>query len=113
MALRKAAELSELEDDRPVRVEVDGVPVCLVRVGDRVRAVHDVCTHEKYSLSDGMVWGGSVECAKHGSTFDLESGQPRGLPATEPVPVYRAEVDGDVVLVDTSQALNSAPEPSH
>lgn len=113
MALTKAAELARLEDNRPVRVEVDGVPVCLVRIGDQVRAVHDTCSHEEYSLAEGMVWSGSIECAKHGSTFDLESGRPRGLPATTPVPVYRTEVDGDVVLVDTSEPLNDAPEPSH
>jgi 3-phenylpropionate/trans-cinnamate dioxygenase ferredoxin subunit len=40
-----------------------------------------------------------IECAKHGSTFDLRTGQPCSLPATRPVPVYQVVVDGDDVLV--------------
>lgn len=113
MALTKAAQLSELEDKRPVRVDVDGVPVCLIRIGEEVKAVHDTCSHEEYSLADGMVWLNDVECAKHGSTFDLDTGDPKSLPAVDPVPVFATEVDGDTVLVDTSEALNGAEYPEH
>ena len=40
-----------------------------------------------------------IECAKHGSTFDLRTGEPCSLPATRPVPVYEVVVDGDDVSV--------------
>lgn len=113
MALTKAAELSDFEDDRPVRAVVDDVPVCLVRIGSSIKAVHDTCSHEEYSLAEGMVWGNAIECAKHGSTFDLDSGDAQALPATDPVPVFRTEVDGEEVLVDTADPLNDAPFPEH
>lgn len=113
MALTEAAKVEDLEDDRPLRVEVDGVPVCLVRIGEQIKAVHDTCSHEEYSLADGMVWSNDIECAKHGSSFDLDTGDPRSLPATDPIPVFRTEVDDDVVLVDTDTALNDAPFPDH
>ena len=34
-----------------------------------------------------------IECWLHGSRFDLRTGKPTGLPATEPVPVYPVEVE--------------------
>lgn len=107
------AKLHELPDVAPHRVEVDGVPVCLVRFGDDVRAIHDVCSHQQWSLSDGTVWGRGVECSLHGSTFDVDTGAPSSLPALKPVPTFAVEIDGDDVLVDVSTATNGAPFPEH
>ena len=42
----------------------------------------------------------TIECPKHGSTFDLETGAPRTLPATVPVATFRVKVEGDRVLID-------------
>ncbi len=108
-----AAKVSELEDATPTRVDIDGVPVCLVRTGDVVRAIHDVCSHQQWSLSEGMVWGEGVECSLHGSTFDLSTGAPSSLPATRPVPTFDVRIDGDEVHVDVSTATNGAPFPDH
>jgi 3-phenylpropionate/trans-cinnamate dioxygenase ferredoxin subunit len=73
----------------------------LVRIGDEFFAVDDRCSHEDYSLAEGEVWSDEyeIECSKHGSTFDLRSGEPCSLPATKPVPVYEVELDGDEVSV--------------
>jgi 3-phenylpropionate/trans-cinnamate dioxygenase ferredoxin component len=108
----RVASLADLPEVTPVRVDVDGVPVCLVRFGDDVRAVHDVCSHQEWSLSDGgQVFDGEVECSLHGSTFSLDDGRPSSLPAMKPVPTYAATVDGDDVLVDVTVALNGAQAP--
>jgi 3-phenylpropionate/trans-cinnamate dioxygenase ferredoxin subunit len=108
----RVAALSDLADLAPTRVDVDGVPVCLVRLGDEVRAVHDVCSHQEWSLSDGgTIYDRGVECSLHGSTFSLDDGQPSSLPAMKPVPTYAVEVDGDDVRVDVSETLNGAPTP--
>ena len=108
------ARLSQLPDAEPVRIDVDGVPVCLVRLGETVKAVHDTCSHQQWSLSDdGMVWGNGIECSLHGSTFDLDSGSPASLPATRPVPTFDVQIDGDEVHVDVSTATNGASFPEH
>jgi 3-phenylpropionate/trans-cinnamate dioxygenase ferredoxin subunit len=40
-----------------------------------------------------------VECPRHGSLFDLQSGRPRTLPAFQPVETFGVRVeDGDVIL---------------
>ncbi len=41
-----------------------------------------------------------IECWKHGSTFDLRTGDPCSLPATKPVPVYTVRIDGQDVIVE-------------
>jgi 3-phenylpropionate/trans-cinnamate dioxygenase ferredoxin component len=108
----RVASLADLPDVTPVRVDVDGVPVCLVRLGDDVRAIHDVCSHQEWSLSDGgLVFDREVECSLHGSTFSLEDGRPSSLPAMKPVPTYAVTIAGDDVLVDVSVVLNGAPTP--
>lgn len=92
----------ELEPGAVRRFEVDGHVVALVRIGDQFHAVGDTCSHEDYSLSEGEVWEDEVEieCPRHGSTFDLRTGQPCSLPATQAVPVFDVEVhDGQVAVV--------------
>jgi len=86
--------LDELQPGTVRRVDVDGVPVAVVRIDDDVYAIGDVCSHAEVSLSGGDVWCDEreLECPKHGSTFDLLTGQPSTLPATRPVPVYDVNV---------------------
>jgi 3-phenylpropionate/trans-cinnamate dioxygenase ferredoxin subunit len=98
--------LDELESGTARRVEVDGVPVAVVRIGDEVYAIGDVCSHANVSLSEGEVWADEreLECPKHGSTFDLKTGEPVTLPATQPVPVYTVDVVDDQVTVTVEEA---------
>ena len=48
-------------------------------------AIADECSHAPIPLSEGDVGDGEIECYLHGSRFDLRTGEPIGLPATEPV----------------------------
>jgi len=92
----------ELEPGTARRFEVAEHRIALVRIGDDYYAIGDRCSHEDYSLSEGEVWAEQceLECWKHGSTFDLRTGEPCTLPATKAVPVYRVRVDGDDVAVE-------------
>ena len=91
----------ELEPGQARRFDVGGHRIALVRIEDDFYAIGDRCSHEDYSLSDGEVLAEEceIECCKHGSMFDLRTGEPCSLPATRPVPVYDLVVDGDDVLV--------------
>jgi 3-phenylpropionate/trans-cinnamate dioxygenase ferredoxin subunit len=99
MSFVKACALSDLADDTPKAVEIAGEPVCVVKTGGQVFAIRDVCSHAEVPLSEGEVYEHTIECWLHGSCFDLRTGQPTGLPATEPVPVYPVKTDGDDVYV--------------
>jgi 3-phenylpropionate/trans-cinnamate dioxygenase ferredoxin subunit len=93
--------LDELAAGAVRKAVVAGIPVAVVRIGDDVYAIGDVCSHANVSLSEGEVWCDELEleCPKHGSAFSLTTGEPGTLPATQPVPVFDAEVvDGQVVV---------------
>ncbi|MFZ3469487.1 bifunctional 3-phenylpropionate/cinnamic acid dioxygenase ferredoxin subunit [Streptomyces sp. 4.24] len=105
MAYVKACALSELEEDTPKRVELDGTPVSLVSTAGEVFAINDICSHANVSLSEGEVEDCMIECWLHGSAFDLRTGKPSGLPATRPVPVYPVKIEGGSVLVDVRASL--------
>jgi 3-phenylpropionate/trans-cinnamate dioxygenase ferredoxin subunit len=92
----------ELAPGEARRFDVAGRRIALVRVGDEFHAVDDECSHEDYSLSEGEVWADEceIECPRHGSTFDLLTGEPCSLPATQPIAVYKVVVEGDSVSVE-------------
>jgi 3-phenylpropionate/trans-cinnamate dioxygenase ferredoxin component len=92
----------ELTPSSSRRFDVGPHRIALVRIEDDFYAIGDTCSHEDYSLSEGTVFDEEceLECWKHGSTFDLRTGEPRSLPATKPVPVYTIKVEGDDVMVE-------------
>ncbi|MFI6129278.1 MULTISPECIES: non-heme iron oxygenase ferredoxin subunit [unclassified Micromonospora] len=83
-----------------ISADVDGVQIAVVHgEDDAFYAVRDECSHAAVALSEGEVSGCTLECWLHGSRFDLRTGEPTGLPATEPVPVYPVEVrDGGIYV---------------
>ena len=90
----------DLPDGQGVRVDVGQLQIAMFRIGEEVFALGDQCSHAKASLSEGEVFDGEVECPRHGSPFDLKTGEPQTLPATAPVPTFSTEVrDGDVYLI--------------
>ena len=66
------------------------------------RAIDAVCSHEHAWLDEGDVDPdlGTIECPKHGSTFDLDTGRPRSLPAIRPVQVYDVTVKDDDIMIE-------------
>ena len=95
--------VTDLEPDSARRVDVDGLRLAVVRIGDDWYAIADRCSHADESLSEGDVWAEEreLECPKHGSTFSLLDGEPQTLPATRAVPVYEVRVEGDDVMLVT------------
>jgi 3-phenylpropionate/trans-cinnamate dioxygenase ferredoxin subunit len=83
-----------------ISADVDGTRLAVVHADDDgYYAVFDECSHAAVPLSEGEIDGCTLECWLHGSRFDLRTGKPTGLPATEPVPVYPVEIrDGDVYV---------------
>lgn len=91
-----------LDEAVPYQVTLDGVEVVLVRCGTDLFCVENNCSHEEYPLSDGEVdpLTCEIECARHGSMFDLATGEPRSLPATRAVRTYAVAVRDGRVEVD-------------
>jgi 3-phenylpropionate/trans-cinnamate dioxygenase ferredoxin subunit len=96
-----AARLDEIPDGGMKQAVVRGELIGLYRVGDRVYAADDICTHEEAYLSEGDFDPDEleVECPLHGSRFNVETGDVRILPATRPLATYDVRIEGSEVLV--------------
>lgn len=97
-------KLTDVREGFATRIEAGPYGICLVRAGSDVYALADRCSHQNWPLSDGEVDVDecSIECTKHGSTFSLKDGHPQCLPATQPVDIYPARIEGDEVVVTIS-----------
>ena len=112
MTAEHVADVSDLEPGEVMRLELDGpdgspLPVALVRDEEgEYHAISDICSHGQVNLSDGEIEGSTIECWLHGSTFDLNTGRPLSLPATQPVPFSLVPVYGDRFLVDVAASAD-------
>jgi 3-phenylpropionate/trans-cinnamate dioxygenase ferredoxin subunit len=112
MTFERLCALSEVPEDGSLQVQLPDVDVAVVRFEGELYAIEDRCSHADVPLTDGEVeeldGAPTIECALHGSCFDLRTGQPTNIPATEPVPVYPVRVEGDDVFVDVDAPLAAA-----
>lgn len=104
MSAVRVCAVADLDERKPLRVELPSIDLAIVRDGDSFYAIEDVCSHAEVPLSDGDVDDEdgvcTIECAFHGSRFSLVSGEPTGPPASAPVPVFPVEIIDDIVYVE-------------
>ncbi len=100
------SELSfdSLVERKPVKIDLDGTPVCVTRIGDEVFAIADTCSHSEASLSEGDVTDYKIECWLHGAEFDLRSGEVVTPPASIPVEVFDVIREGDTIKISSRKS---------
>jgi 3-phenylpropionate/trans-cinnamate dioxygenase ferredoxin subunit len=102
MASVRVCSREDVPEGEARRFGIEGREIAVVNLGGKgFRALDAVCSHERFFLDEGEVDAemGTIECPKHGSTFDLETGQPRTLPAIRPVAAYPVTEDGDDIWI--------------
>jgi 3-phenylpropionate/trans-cinnamate dioxygenase ferredoxin component len=92
----------ELPEGAMRLIESDGRKIGVFRCGGgELYAIEDRCSHDDGPLAEGEFDPDActVECPRHGSLFDLQSGRPKTLPAFQPVDTFEVRVeDGEVIL---------------
>jgi nitrite reductase/ring-hydroxylating ferredoxin subunit/uncharacterized membrane protein len=83
---------SQLADNTPTRAMHDGVPILLVRRGQKIFAMAETCSHFSGPLAEGKLVGDSIECPYHASRFALEDGHVLNGPAVHPQPCLEVRV---------------------
>jgi nitrite reductase/ring-hydroxylating ferredoxin subunit/uncharacterized membrane protein len=83
---------AELRESIPQRVDVRGIPVVLIRRGERIHALADSCAHLGGPLSDGQLDDVSIRCPWHGSRFGLDDGALLEGPSTFPQPCFEVRI---------------------
>ena len=100
----EVTQLEQLPRNRGVRVTIGEHRIAMFRIEDEVYAIGDRCSHAEASLAEGEIWDTTVECPRHGSEFDLRTGEPGALPATIPVPVYPVSIEDGTVFLEVESA---------
>lgn len=93
------AKLADLADPGRMVVEVDERLLVLVRVGNDVFALDDVCTHDGGPLSEGQVDDHTIACPRHGAKFDVRNGRALTMPATRPTVAHQVKIENGRILV--------------
>jgi nitrite reductase/ring-hydroxylating ferredoxin subunit/uncharacterized membrane protein len=78
----------DLEAGVPTAAHAGTTPLVLLRIGDAVYALHDVCAHAGGSLSRGRFIEGCLECPLHGSRFRVTDGRATRGPTVYDQPAY-------------------------
>jgi nitrite reductase/ring-hydroxylating ferredoxin subunit/uncharacterized membrane protein len=87
----------DLKDSNPTRALHDGVPILLVRSGERIFALAETCSHFSGPLAEGKLVGDSIVCPYHYSRFSLEDGRVLDGPAVHPQPCLEVRIrDGQI-----------------
>lgn len=86
---------AELPEGKPMRIEVKGAPVLIVRQNGRVYATSATCTHLGGPLDEGEYDQHTciVTCPWHGSEFDVRNGDVIHGPATAELPAYDTQIE--------------------
>ena len=102
----EAVKTDAIPEGEARKVVLDRIEIAVANLGEGTfLAVDDICSHAESSLSEGEVDPDfeTIECPRHGSTFDLRTGRPRTLPATLPVVTWPVKVEGDSVMIDVDR----------
>ena len=106
----RVCAVADLAPESAMAVHVGRADIAVVHSDGAFYAIADECSHAAIPLSEGDVEHGEIECYLHGSRFDLKTGRPLGLPATQPVAVYPCQVQGDDIYIDLTPASQNAQE---
>ena len=112
MPEHRAAALSELADDKPHLVELDGTKVVLIRRGGTVHALAGLCPHKKVPLDKGIVAGDTIVCGVHRAAFRLDTGEVTRPPACENLARYQVRIDAGTVHVTIPEDHEAHPIPA-
>lgn len=96
---QNVAAVNEIPEGGRKSLVLDDRSVLLFRIGNEYYAVEDVCSHDGQPLTEGPLHGCAIECPRHGAKFDVRTGKPLCMPATEPIATYEVKVaDGQIFL---------------
>jgi nitrite reductase/ring-hydroxylating ferredoxin subunit/uncharacterized membrane protein len=88
---------AELPENQLRRINAGGMPVLLVRRGERIYAIAETCSHLGGPLAEGKLEDLSVRCPWHGSCYSLEDGRVLEGPSVHAQPVLQVRVrDGQI-----------------
>ncbi len=102
----KVAKLSEMPAGSMMGVEIEGNYILLANVDGKMYAMDGLCSHMAGRLWEGTLEGAVVRCPKHGSRFDVRSGEVVSqvkiplIGKAKPMKTYQTVIEGEDVLIE-------------
>jgi nitrite reductase/ring-hydroxylating ferredoxin subunit/uncharacterized membrane protein len=88
-------DLTALPEATPTKMRAGINDILVVRIGDRLHALHNVCAHAGGPLNEGRLVDGCIECPWHYSRFDLADGGAKRGPTVYDQPSYEIRTADD------------------
>ena len=98
----KIATIDQLKEGEPTPFDISGQSLMAIKIDGKVIVSSRICTHRKVDLCKEGLFDkdtGYLVCTRHGSAFDLETGEALNPPANETLPVYQVTVKGQDILL--------------
>jgi 3-phenylpropionate/trans-cinnamate dioxygenase ferredoxin component len=94
--------IAELNPGGMRLVEHEDLEIGVFNCAGTVYAIEDRCSHDDGPLVEGELDQDNctIECPRHGSLFDLKTGQPLTLPAYVPVDTFPVIIEDDTIKVE-------------
>ena len=77
-----------IPEGRPIKAKLGSNQLVLVRQGEQILALHDVCAHAGGPLNEGKLVDGEIECPWHYSRYRLANGDVTRGPSVYHQPAY-------------------------
>ena len=113
MARHDIGAISDLEENRPLKVMAGETAILVIRRGDEVTALAHACPHFGLPLSKGHLDGDRLICAFHHACFDVSSGRQTQPPGHGDLRRYDVEIRDGHALVEVPEEADTHPAPAH
>ena len=94
--------VSELAPGEVRLVEWEDLEIGVFNCGGTVYAIEDRCSHDNGPLVEGELDQAecTIECPRHGSLFDLRTGNPKTLPAYVAVDTFPVRIERQTIKLE-------------
>ena len=107
MEYLEVAKTGEIAKGTTKAFTVKGIDILIVNYEGKYYVIGGKCTHMKGDLSKGKLEGKIITCPRHGSRFDVTTGESISGPKigflklkTGSEPSYEVKIDGDSIMVN-------------
>ena len=108
MAFQKVCAASDVDEGESLRVESPQGALAIHHWEAQFYATQDRCTHDEWSLADGYLEDGMIECTLHWAKFCVRTGKVKAPPACQALKIYPLRVREGDVEVDVDAGHYSA-----
>ena len=102
MPIIDVCPVNELPPGQMRLVDWEDLEIGVFNCSGQVYAIEDRCSHDNGPLVEGELDQDkcTIECPRHGSLFDLQTGKPLTLPAYVPVETFPVIIEDETIKLE-------------